>query len=462
MEILNYLKEHTEDILADLFDIIKIPSVATEGTPDKPYGEKCAEAVDYIMGLSRREGMEVKNYDYYAATATYGSNPEKLGILTHLDIVPAGDGWVFDPFFMTRHDGKVYGRGIADDKGCAIMSIWAIKAIKELGIPLKHGVRLVFGSGEEVGCKDLEYYLKKEKMPPYVFSPDAHFPIINTEKGRYCGEFSAPYDNYIDGPQVVRFEGGSTVNVVPRVCTATVRGISVEALQKAIRKLKRRFDLTYTFEEKGTDINIRFEGRSAHASTPEGGVNAVTAMLSLISILPLGGRAFELLSTINSIFPHADYYGEAAGAQVSDEISGNSTYSLDILKCENGRIEGAFDARTSLNATYENTVYPLKDKFNNAGIHLKKADMMPAHHVDAQSDFIKILGRAYEKYTGLKSECIAMGGITYVHNIENAVAFGPLMQDTDAHIHGANEFMLIDDIIKATAIFARAIVEICS
>ena len=462
MEILNYLKEHTEDILTDLFGIIKIPSVAVDGTLDKPYGEKCAEAVDYIMALSKREGFDAKNFDYYAASATYGNAPEKLGILTHLDVVPAGDGWVFDPFFMTCHEGKVYGRGVADDKGCAIMSIWAIKAIKELGIPLKHGVRLVFGSGEEVGCKDLEYYMNKEKMPPYVFSPDAHFPIINTEKGRYCGEFSAVYDNYIDGPQVVRFEGGSTVNVVPRVCTATVRGISVEALQKALKKVKRTLNLTFTFEEKGTDINLKFEGRSAHASTPESGVNAVTAMLSLVSLLPLDGKAFELLCAINDIFPHDDYYGKAAGAQVSDEISGNSTYSLDILKCENGRINGAFDARTSLNATYENTVCPIEDKLTVAGIHLKKADMMPSHHVDSQSDFIKILGSAYEKYTGLKSECIAMGGITYVHNIENAVAFGPLMQDTDAHIHGANEFMAIDDIIKATAIFARAIIDICS
>ncbi|MBE6687864.1 MAG: M20 family metallopeptidase [Ruminococcaceae bacterium] len=462
MEILEYLNEHKEDILDDLFDLIKIPSVATEATGDKPYGEACARAVDYIIELAGRYGMTTKNFDYYAATATYGDTPEKLGILTHLDVVPEGNGWVFDPFFMTRHCGRIYGRGVADDKGCAVMSLWAIKAIKELGIPLKHGVRLVFGSGEEVGCKDLEYYMSKEKMPPYVFSPDAHFPIINTEKGRYCGEFSVVYDNCIDGPQLVRFNGGSTVNVVPQNCTATVRDISEETLQKALKKIKRNFNLTYKYNVKKTDINISFEESSSHASTPEKGVNAVTAMLTLINILPLDGQAFAFAKRINAMFPHGDYYGKALNAEVSDELSGKSTYSLDVLNIENGRIDGSFDSRTSLSANEENTVMPIKEKMDDAGIHLKNNTMMPAHHVDSEIDFIKILGNAYEKYTGLKSECIAMGGITYVHGIENAVAFGPLMQDCDAHIHGANEFMETDDIIRATAIFTQAVIDICS
>lgn len=462
MEIFEYLKAHTQDILKDIFYAVKIPSVATDGTDEKPYGEKCAEAIDYILSIAQREGLATRNFDYYAADATYGSSPEKLGILTHLDVVPAGEGWVFNPFFMTERDGKIYGRGVADDKGAAVMSVWALKAIKELNVPLKHGVRLVFGSGEEVGCKDLEYYMSKVKMPPYVFSPDASFPIINTEKGRYCGKFDAVYDAYVDGPQVIRFAGGSIVNVVPRICEAVIRGASEEALQKALKKFKRLSGIEAKFGFCGRDIKLTVEGKSAHASMPENGINAITAMLELIKLFPLKGKVFEYLKAINDIFPHGDFYGEKAGVQISDEISGKSTFSLNILNCEKGLVSGAFDARTSLNATYENTVAPLCDKFKERGIRLQSSDMMPAHHVDGESEFVKLLGKAYEKYTGNISECVSMGGITYVHNIENAVAFGPLMPDDDAHIHGANEFMVIDDIIKTTAIFAQAIIDICS
>ncbi len=462
MDILNYLYEHTKEILDDIFALVKIPSVACKGEDGKPYGDNCAKALDTVMAIARREGMAVKNFDYYAATVTYGKTPEKLGILTHVDVVPEGDGWVFNPFFLTESEGKIYGRGVADDKGAAIMSIWALKAIKELGIELSHGVRLVFGSGEEVGCKDLEYYMSKQEMPPYVFSPDASFPIINTEKGRYCGEFDALYDPYFDGPQIIRFNGGSTVNVVAQSSRATVRGVSEETLEKALKKAKRLFDLKYSYTVHGSDIDIEFEGKPAHASCPEKGINAITAMLELISFLPLKGELFKILKSLKDMFGHGDYYGKGISAEMSDEISGNSTYSIDILNCENGCVSGAFDARLSLNATYENTVDPIYTKMKNAGIRLKKNEIVPAHHVDAESDFIKILSKAYEKYTSHKSECMSMGGITYVHNIPNAVAFGPLMPEHDARIHSANECINIEDIIKATAIFAQAIIDICS
>lgn len=461
MEIIDYLKAHEREILDDIFSLIKIPSVAVERSGDKPYGENCAAALDRISEIALREKLNVKNFDYYAVTATYGDEPSKLGILTHLDVVPEGDGWVFNPYFMTERDGRIYGRGTSDDKSAAIMSIWALKAIKEFGIPLKHGVRLVFGSGEEVGCKDLEYYISKEQMPPYVFSPDASFPIINTEKGRYCGKLAASYNAYIDGPQVVRFSGGSTINVVPQSSEAVVHGISEEVLQKALRKVKRDFKLNYSYEIRGKDIYIEFTGRSAHASKPHKGINAITAMLTLISILPLAGEAYELLKGINSVFPHEDYYGEAAGVKISDDISGNSTYSLDILKCENGRIDGEFDTRLSLNATKENTILPLREKLKKFGICLEDNVWSKAHHVDSESKFVKTLAKAYEKYTGLKSECISMGGISYVHNIDNAVAFGPHMENTDTHAHGPNEFMEIEEIIRGTAIYAQAIIDIC-
>ncbi len=462
MEISEYLREHKQDILDDIFSLIKIPSVASERVGDKPYGNKCAEALDAISNIARRENLEVKNFDYYAVTATYGTAPAKLGILTHLDVVPEGDGWVFNPFFMTEQDGKIYGRGASDDKSAAIMSVWAIKAIKALGIPLKHGVRLVFGSGEEVGCKDMEYYTSKEKMPPYVFTPDSSFPVINTEKGRYCGALGASYNAYIDGPQVVRFNGGSTINVVPQSCEAVVRGISEEVLQKALRKAKRNFKLNYTYEIRGTDIFINFVGHSAHASKPEKGVNAVTAMLTLIAMLPLAGEAYEILKGINSIFPHGDWYGEAAGVQTSDEISGKSTYSLNILKCESGHIDGEFDARLSLNANKENSALPLRDKLKAAGMYLKEIVWSEPHHVDGNSNFVKTLSAAYEKYTGQPSNCISMGGITYVHNMDNAVAFGPHMATTDTHAHGPNEFMEIEEILTGTAIYAQAIIDLCS
>ncbi|MBQ9920809.1 MAG: Sapep family Mn(2+)-dependent dipeptidase [Clostridia bacterium] len=463
MEILEYLEKHKKEIIDDIFTLVRIPSVAVETDGEKPYGEKCAEALDVISEIAVREGMSVKNVDYYAVSATYGKTPEKLGILTHVDVVPEGEGWQFNPFFITELDGKIYGRGVADDKGAAVMSVWAIKAIKELGIPLSEGVRLIFGSGEEIGCRDMEYYMSKEKMPPYVFSPDASFPIINTEKGRYCETFSKSYTSDTRLPCLSYIKAGDTVNVIPQKCFAMTENLNknyiLEAIEKTKDKLKGiKFELT----EKNNCIKITAEGRSAHASTPNKGKNALTAMMEMLSVLPLSGEPFESIKKLSELFPYADHYGEALNARVKDGNSGNSTYSLDILECSGGNIKGAFDGRISLNADYNNTIKPISKKFNEAGFDITYNGLTPPHHVNKNSMLVKGLGEAYEFYTGKKASCHAMGGFTYVHDIENAVAFGPLMPRHNARIHGPNEHMYIDEIIKATAIFARAIINICS
>lgn len=463
MEILEYLEKHKREIIDDIFTLVRIPSIAVETNGEKPYGEKCAEALDAVSEIASREGLEVKNFDYHAVSATFGKTPERLGILTHVDVVPEGDGWTVDPFFVTEINGKIYGRGVADDKGAAIMSIWAVKAIRELGIPLKEGVRLIFGSGEEIGCRDMEYYMSKEKMPPYVFSPDASFPIINTEKGRYCESFSRSYTANTGSPSLTSLKGGDTVNVIPQTCVATIEGLNKDAVSDVIEGCKERLSgVSFDVSHSNGRVKITATGRSAHASTPTKGKNALTAMLEIISALPLCGEPFESIKALSTLFPYSDHYGEAFGAQVKDSISGRSTYSLDILECSGGNIKGSFDGRISLKAKYENTVVPISEKFKNAGFDITFGGLTPPHHVDKESDLVRKLAEAYEYYMGKKATCCSMGGFTYVHDIENAVAFGPTMQSRNAHIHGPNEHMIVDEMIKATAIFAKAIINICS
>ena len=462
MELLEYLSSKRDEIIKYLSDIIKIPSVSVEGEDGAPYGKHSAQALDFISQIAEREGLKVRNFDNHVVTATYGNTPEKLGVLSHVDVVPEGVGWNTDPFLMSEKDGILYGRGIADDKGAAVMSLWAVKAIKELGIKLNHGVRLIFGSGEETGCHDIEYYMTKEKMPPFVFSPDAHFPVINTEKGRFCGRFTAKYNqDNTKKATVLSFKGGKVINVVPRICEAVVSGVDKNYVLDKIECLEKNIGNIFSVSETDNGILIKAEGISAHASTPYDGLNAVTALTELVVSLELSGELFEILKKINGIFPHGDFFGKSIGAFVCDDISGESTFSLDIINAENGNISGEFDGRVSLNADDGNTVMPITEKFKSAGFSFEVTSRLKPHHVDKDSEFIRTLLNNYEKYCDGKAECKSMGGFTYVHGIENAVAFGPVMPGREANIHGANEQMPIDDIIKSTAIYAGAITDIC-
>ena len=101
------------------------------------------------------------------------------------------------------------------------------------------------------------------------------------------------------------------------------------------------------------------------------------------------------------------------------------------------------------------------EKMEADGISFNTEEMKPPHHVPADSEFVKTLLAAYEKYSGRKGECIAIGGGTYVHNLKNGVAFGAALPETENHMHGPDEFAVVDELTMSAKIFAQVIVDLC-
>ena len=206
-----WLEEKLPALLADLETLVAINSERTEAKEGMPFGEGNAKCAAAGIEVLKRSGMKVTNYDNYVITADLKPQaPQGLDILAHLDVVPAGEGWtVTEPFAMKLHDGRVYGRGTSDDKGPALCALYAMRAIRELGIPLKRNVRLVLGFDEECGSSDLDYYFQKEKSAPYSLSPDADFPMINIEKGGLHSGFHSNVPLAEQLPRVVEFSGSA-------------------------------------------------------------------------------------------------------------------------------------------------------------------------------------------------------------------------------------------------------------
>ena len=109
----------------------------------------------------------------------------RLRILTHLDVVPVGDGWTVDPVWRAlRMTDRIIGRGASDDKGPAVAVLYAMKAVLEAGMPLRREVRLILGCDEESGMEDMAILPGACRYAPKPASaPDAMYPVINTEKG---------------------------------------------------------------------------------------------------------------------------------------------------------------------------------------------------------------------------------------------------------------------------------------
>ena len=438
-EIRNYIESKKGEMTALLRELVAVPSVQGKAEEGAPFGNGPAKALEIMLDKCREYGFSVENVENYAGSADFGEDPQ-LGILSHLDVVPEGTGWQGDPFTLRIEDGKLIGRGTCDDKGPAVAALFALRAVKELGIPLKKGVRLIFGTNEENGSADLAYYRQKKALPPMVFTPDGEYPVINAEKGRVCVKFSAKFimhEYFLEqAHNLLSVKGGTAINAVPESC-----------------------DFKMGIPDEGTPsmIMATVPGKSAHASTPEKGDNAITKYLAGIGKFVTDPP----LDKLAELFPHGETNGKSCGIALSDDISGETTCVLSQLNTIPGAVTGAVDIRFPVSYKAEQVSSEIVKRLENAGFTVDSLECSEPHLTDGSSEFVQALLRVYERVTGEKGRCISTGGGTYVHDIEGGVAFGAEFPGHDGNMHAAEEFKTEEDLLKNAELMAEAIVEIC-
>ena len=459
----SWIDSHEDEFIKDLSALIAIKSVKSEAREGMPFGEGSARAIEKAVEIFESYGFKCRNLENYAAFADLNDKKARLDILGHMDVVGEGDGWDTDPYTaVIKDDGCIYGRGTDDDKGPVIAAFYAMRAVKELGISLEGGVRLIIGGDEESGSEeDLKRYYSEYEPAPATFSPDANFPIYNTEKGTYRPTFTKKFTNNDAKCKVIRFDGGYRFNVLPAKACAEVVGIGKEDADAILLPLSKEFAVECTTECSDGILHVGVNGKAAHASTPDEGVNGLCALLAMLKELPLDDcDSTVAIRELSSLFPFGDNYGEAIGIKQSDEISGPLTLAFSILNFDESSLCGRFDSRVPVCANEENCKVVCEEILTALG-YTVEGEMEAPHHTPADSDFVKTLIGAYEEYTGLKGECLYMGGGTYVHNIPGGVAFGAAMPDFQSNMHGANERANIKDLLCAAKIYAKVIVDMC-
>ena len=457
-----YFAQHRQELVNDICRLVRIESV--RGTPQAgmPYGVGPASVLHTAMEMAQGMGFAVTDYDGYVAAVDMNDHETQLDILAHLDVVPGGEGWtVTMPFSPMEKDGLLYGRGVSDDKGPAVAALYAMRAVKELGIHLSKNVRLILGTDEECGSSDIAHYYQQEQEAPMTFSPDADFPLINIEKGRVHGVLTAKWSDEHPIPRIVSLHCGDRPNIVPQSAVATVLGLTAAEASPVSKALFAETGVRYYMTDSGEGLKIRAEGIGAHASTPHLGNNALTGLLELLCRLPLKrDGAMERLCTLQELFPHGDFSGKAAGMACHDALSGDTTMALTVLHLENGTLRGEFDSRTAISAVKETTAEPFRHRLEAGSIAADFHYTAP-HHVSAESPLVQELLRCYEMYTGQRGSALAIGGFTYVHDLQNGVAFGCTMPGFDTRMHGADECIDIDTLLLSAQMFAQAIIDLC-
>lgn len=446
------LKALEGDMVETLQRWIRVPSVRAERSAENaPFGAEIRRALDTAMADIARLGMNPRDVDGYCCDAEIGEGEETIAVLAHLDVVPEGDGWNHDPYGAEIVDGMMIGRGTSDDKGPGVAALFAMKAIQDAGIPLKRKCRLILGCDEECGMQDLDYYEKKIGLPDRGFSPDANFPLINTEKGITSLKLNAPMTD----DRLISIASGTRSNVVPGVAVAVVRGDWREAAAEAFVVEDEDCGIETELVDGNTKITVT--GVPAHASTPEQGKNAAKMLLAVLEGMGVGGEAVKLLVEASG---EGDY-GVNLGIAGCDEVSGKLTINMGLLFAGEGELTVTYDCRYPVFYDAQRLRETVAKRLAPAGFVLEPGRVSAPHHVPASSEMVVKLMDVYNTITESDAKPFAIGGGTYARHLKEGVAYGMLFPGDPELEHQANEAIRLESLYKAARIYAYAIVALC-
>ncbi|HEM6120489.1 TPA: dipeptidase PepV [Streptococcus suis] len=451
-----------DEFLADLFDLLRINSERDDSQADAqhPFGPGPVRALDKFLEIAQRDGYPTKNVDNYAGHFEFGEGDEVLGIFGHLDVVPAGSGWNTDPYEPQIIDGKLFARGSSDDKGPTMACYYGLKIIKELGLPTSKKVRFIVGTDEESGWADMDYYFEHVglPLPDFGFSPDAEFPIINGEKGNITAYLHFAGENS-GAAKLHSFTGGLRENMVPESATAIISG-DLADLDNKLADFTAAYGLKADAEtlENG-QVQVTVIGKSAHGSTPEEGVNGATYLAKFLSQFAFDGAAKTYLDLAGQVLLE-DHDAQKLGVAIYDEQMGALSMNAGVFKFD----ETSSDNTIALNFRYPKNTNPetIKaglEKLDVEAVSLSEHGHTP-HYCPIDDPMVATLLSVYEKHTGLKGHEQVIGGGTFGRLLKRGVAYGAMFPGDINTMHQANEFIEVEQLYRAAAIYAEAIYEL--
>ncbi|WP_139651754.1 Sapep family Mn(2+)-dependent dipeptidase [Raoultibacter phocaeensis] len=447
-----YIDEVWEQVVEDIDTLVRIPSTEDldHAAPGAPYGEGPAEALKAGVALAEKLGYDATNMDGHIAFADLpGKSDTQIGIIGHLDVVPAGSGWNFEPFQVTRKDGYLIGRGVLDDKGPSVVAMYAMHFFPQHNIELPYTIRMIMGANEESGMRDVAYYREHVADPAFIFTPDADFPVCYGEKGGFDGRFeSVPMGG---DAMIVDFGGGNATNAVPAEAYAIVK-----ADPSTLADTDR-----ITVSDVNGNARLDAKGIGGHASKPEGTINAIGLIVDYLlenNLCSDEERAFLTLQ--HDLLSASD--GSGVGVKTSDEHFGPLTLIGGTVEKDGDRIVQTIDIRYPTSITADELIEKLGARAKKIGAEFDNTLLMVPFLVEPDSPMIQALLDSFNDATGMHEKPFTIGGGTYAREFTSGASFGPNMPwlehpDWIAGEHSANEGVSEDMLKSALKIYILTI-----
>ena len=477
--------QNQQAVIASIGTMVAIPTVRNvqvpphESAPIIEFG-KLVEKMAGDFGLAYRN---VDNRIFEVSLKGKGS--EEFGILTHADVVPAvlsewvlDDGTRLDPFKMTRVGDFLYGRGTIDDKGSIAAVLYAMKAVKDSGLPIERSIRLMIETTEETGGDAMQYYRAKTQLPAYNIVLDSKYPAVVAEKGSGALKVLFPAET-ADGAStaITAMAGAASANAISQTATATLKGGDLAGVLAKLEAAKPAFLQKYEAQggkfaidiARGADsIELKVTGVSAHGSRPEEGVNPLPRLALFLeeSGVPLAANQYLKAAKYIDALYGTGYLGEKMGLGYADDFMGPLTLSPNLVRMGNdGRLEVTVNVRMPRGRTPDELKAQVTSKVNAwASANNVKLDVVYDQGNwmarDPKGAWLSTLLDIYGDTTGLEAKPVPTAGSTTAKLMPNAINFGPAMPGKKYTAHNAKEYKEVPDLDADMQMFTEMLVRI--
>jgi len=414
-----YIESQEHNIIKDIQTLVRIESVVGNR-------EENRKALGFVMHKAAQFGLPGKmSQEEDVVFVQIGSGAEKIGILVHVDVVETGDTgkWTHPPFSGHSDGTHIWGRGALDDKGAVIASLYVLKTLQDLEMPLHKQIWLIVGSGEEGGdWSDIEHFKRDFGVPDYGFTPDGDFPIYNLENG--YADIELEFTEAQRG-DLVHLLAGDSLNTLPSKAEIQLSGQPL----------------------------IEFHGLSAHSSTPHLGKNAIEILCRALSFR-------QDLNFVNFIQHHllGDQNGSKLGLNPEEESSQPDAQKRKticvptVLKLTEKGVYLNINIRQKYGITRQEIMNQFESRAQEYGYTFRMAHYLPPLMVDENHEALQLMKSVYEEY-GFKSSFKVGCGTSYAKSMENFVSWGPNFPEDVNCAHMENEKISIRSLMTAAKIY---------
>lgn len=456
---LAYFEDHNNALLDDLSGLIAIPSTRDMRTKNDgaPFGAAIRHAFDYLIEFANREGLSFRDHQGYALDISFGSGEEEIAILHHVDVVEAGNiqKWKTPPFKMHQQGDLLFGRGVTDNKGPLMASLYILKWFKDCAIPINKTIRVIIGGAEETTWECVEHYFKNNPQPDYGFSPDGDFPIVNGEKGILYASLEKKFDanNEQGYCQIISIQS-------ERDRTSTCHHLVIEFAGEQAASVANRFasvaKITQTQERYRVELSTPWE-KSRNPQKVNNCINILVHQLQYVDVLDPNSK--NLVQLLNAWFVDSND-GAKLGLAHQDDEMGITTSCVSSLNMDQHSYYLDFDFRFPKGLTIDRTRAQLHTLSQQYGVSFVEQQYLPLSYLSPENRLIKVMEKAYFDVTQTNAECFSKGAASYARALKNGVAFGPTFPGDKTFVHEPNEQLSLKSLHKSIKIYVKVLISL--